>query len=122
MWWSRHRQNPNRKAHSVIYFVNNNPRDGFRLRLGLQQTRAELEEIAISEADVARLKKVVKLHQQPHQQRHNYLHGYLSDAFDGQQHLHNYNSHQRVFQQDFDSQLFISTMNENKDQRMCFDS
>ncbi|KAM0037810.1 putative Rho GTPase activation protein [Helianthus debilis subsp. tardiflorus] len=66
------------------------------------KTRAELEEIAISEADVARLKqKVAELHQQLHQQRH--------------QHLHNYNSHQRVFQQDFDST--IAYINNERKQR-----
>ncbi|KAF5767859.1 putative Rho GTPase activation protein [Helianthus annuus] len=66
------------------------------------KTRAELEEIAISEADVARLKqKVAELHQQLHQQRH--------------QHLHNYNSHQRVFQQDFDST--IAYINHERKQR-----
>ncbi|MFS8007512.1 putative Rho GTPase activation protein [Helianthus anomalus] len=70
------------------------------------KTRAELEEIAISEADVARLKqKVAELHQQLHQQRH---HGYLSDASDGHQ-------HQRIFQQDFDST--IAYINHERKQR-----
>ncbi|KAI7736315.1 hypothetical protein M8C21_020672 [Ambrosia artemisiifolia] len=78
-------------------------------------TRAELEEIAIAEADVARLKqKVAELHQQLHQQRHCH-HGYLSDASNRHQHFHNHNSHQRVFQQDFDPT--IAYINHEQKQR-----
>ncbi|KAD1274138.1 hypothetical protein E3N88_43077 [Mikania micrantha] len=79
------------------------------------KTRAELEEIALAEADVARLKqKVAELHQQLHQQRHRHY-GYLSDASDRHHHLHNHNSHQRVFQQDFDST--IAYINHERKQR-----
>ncbi|GMH11448.1 hypothetical protein Nepgr_013289 [Nepenthes gracilis] len=58
------------------------------------KTRAELEEIALAEADVARLKqKVAELHHQLNQQRqHQY--GSLSDV-----------SERRFLQQDFDSTL-----------------
>lgn len=62
--------------------------------LSQMQTRAELEEIALDKADVARLKqKVAKLHQQLHQQyQHHY--GSLSDASDRYQHVNNHNSQQ----------------------------
>ncbi|KAI3518316.1 hypothetical protein L1887_06909 [Cichorium endivia] len=63
------------------------------------KTRAELEEIALAEADVARLKqKVAELHQQLHQQRQ-----------------HHYNSQQRGFQQGFDSTIAI--INHERKQR-----
>ncbi|KAI3775977.1 hypothetical protein L1987_45737 [Smallanthus sonchifolius] len=79
------------------------------------KTRAELEEIALAEADVARLKqKVAELHQQLHQQRHHHY-GSLSDASDRHQHLYNHNSQQRVFQQDFDST--IAFINHERKQR-----
>ncbi|CAK9327959.1 unnamed protein product [Citrullus colocynthis] len=69
------------------------------------KTRAELEEIALAEADVARLKqKVAELHHQLNQQRqHNY--GSLSDACDRYQHVQNHGSQLRFLQQDFDSTL-----------------
>lgn len=56
------------------------------------KTRAELEEIALAEADVARLKqKVAELHHQLNQQRqHNY--GSLSEACDRYQHVQNHGS------------------------------
>ncbi|KAL9234814.1 hypothetical protein vseg_009640 [Gypsophila vaccaria] len=58
------------------------------------KTRAELEEIALAEADVARLKqKVAELHHQLNQQRQHQF-GSLSDACD-----------RRNLQQDFDSTL-----------------
>ncbi|KNA25116.1 hypothetical protein SOVF_009250 [Spinacia oleracea] len=58
------------------------------------KTRAELEEIALAEADVARLKqKVAELHHQLNQQRQHQF-GSLSDACD-----------RRFLQQDFDSTL-----------------
>ncbi|XP_076922727.1 rho GTPase-activating protein 7-like [Bidens hawaiensis] len=67
--------------------------------------RAELEEIVIAEADVARLKqKVAELHQQLHQQRHCH--------YDYQ---HDYNYQQRVLQQHFDST--ISYINHERKQR-----
>ncbi|GJT65568.1 pleckstrin homology domain-containing protein [Tanacetum coccineum] len=80
------------------------------------KTRAELEEIALAEADVARLKqKVAELHQQLHQQRQHHY-GSLSDASsDRYQHVHNHNSQQRVFQQDFDSK--IAFINHERKQR-----
>ncbi|KAI3795882.1 hypothetical protein L1987_38542 [Smallanthus sonchifolius] len=76
------------------------------------KTRADLEEIVLAEADVARLKqKVAELHQQLHKKRHHYY-GYLSDRH---QHLHDHISHQRVFQQDFDST--IAYINHERKQR-----
>ncbi|KAH9610133.1 hypothetical protein KSS87_004780 [Heliosperma pusillum] len=58
------------------------------------KTRAELEEIALAEADVARLKlKVAELHHQLNQQRQHQF-GSLSDAPD-----------RRIIQQDFDTTL-----------------
>ncbi|XP_010519804.1 PREDICTED: rho GTPase-activating protein 7 isoform X2 [Tarenaya hassleriana] len=59
-------------------------------------TRAELEEIALAEADVARLKqKVAELHHQLSQQRQTHF-GTLSDTRD---------NNRRFLQQDFDSTL-----------------
>nr|XP_043632138.1 rho GTPase-activating protein 7-like [Erigeron canadensis] len=79
------------------------------------KTRAELEEIALAEADVARLKqKVAELHQQLHQQRQHHY-GSLSDASDRYQHSHNHNPQQRIFQQDFDST--IAYINHERKQR-----
>lgn len=58
------------------------------------KTRADLEEIALAEADVARLKqKVAELHHQLNQQRQNHY-GSLSDASDRYQHVHNHNTQQ----------------------------
>lgn len=58
------------------------------------KTRAELEEIALAEADVARLKqKVAELHHQLNQQRQHHY-GSLSDACDHYQHVQNHNSQQ----------------------------
>lgn len=71
------------------------------------KTKAELEEIALAEADVARLKqKVAELHQQLHQQRQDHY-GSLSDASYRFQHIHAHNSPQRGFQQGFDSTVAI---------------
>ncbi|XP_075512182.1 LOW QUALITY PROTEIN: rho GTPase-activating protein 7-like [Primulina tabacum] len=69
--------------------------------------RAELEEIALAEADVARLKqKVAELHHQLNQQRqHQY--GTLSDTSDRYQRATNTSAHQKYFQQDFDSTLAV---------------
>lgn len=53
------------------------------------KTRAELEEIALAEADVARLKqKVAELHHQLNQQRQHHY-GSISDASDRYQHAQN---------------------------------
>ncbi|KAG2671031.1 hypothetical protein I3760_14G114100 [Carya illinoinensis] len=69
------------------------------------KTRAELEEIALAEADVARLKqKVAELHHQLNQQRQHHY-GSLSDACDRYGHVQNHNSQQRFIQQDFDTTL-----------------
>ncbi|CAF2369038.1 hypothetical protein Bca4012_048166 [Brassica carinata] len=69
------------------------------------KTRAELEEIALAEADVARLKqKVAELHQQLNQQRQTNL-GSFSDARDNHHYLQNHNLQKRFLQQDFDSTL-----------------
>ncbi|TXG73410.1 hypothetical protein EZV62_001989 [Acer yangbiense] len=69
------------------------------------KTRAELEEIALAEADVARLKqKVAELHHQLNQQRQHHY-GSLSDACDRYQNVQNHNSQQRFLPQDFDTTL-----------------
>ncbi|ESQ41948.1 hypothetical protein EUTSA_v10012649mg [Eutrema salsugineum] len=69
------------------------------------KTRAELEEIALAEADVARLKqKVAELHHQLNQQRQTNF-GSFSDARDNHQYLQNHNPQKRFLQQDFDSTL-----------------
>ncbi|CAA0813195.1 Rho GTPase-activating protein 7 [Striga hermonthica] len=66
------------------------------------KTRAELEEIALAEADVARLKqKVAELHHQLNQQRQHHY-GPLSDARE-----------RKYFQQDFDTTLAVCN-NERK--------
>ncbi|KAH6814815.1 Rho GTPase activation protein with PH domain-containing protein [Perilla frutescens var. frutescens] len=71
------------------------------------KTRAELEEIALAEADVARLKqKVAELHHQLNQQRQHHY-GSLSDACDRYQHTANQTSQQKYFQQDFDTTLAV---------------
>ncbi|XP_056846296.1 rho GTPase-activating protein 7 isoform X2 [Raphanus sativus] len=68
------------------------------------KTRAELEEIALAEADVARLKqKVAELHHQLNQQRQTNF-GSFSEARDSHQYLQNHNP-QKFLQQDFDSTL-----------------
>ncbi|GER40737.1 Rho GTPase activation protein (RhoGAP) with PHdomain [Striga asiatica] len=73
------------------------------------KTRAELEEIALAEADVARLKqKVAELHHQLNQQRqHHYVP--LPDS------TQNQNSQQKYLQQDFDSTLAVC--NQERKQR-----
>ncbi|TMW93007.1 hypothetical protein EJD97_012297, partial [Solanum chilense] len=69
------------------------------------KTRAELEEIALAEADVARLKqKVAELHHQLNQQRQHHY-GSLSDACERFQNGPNHNSQLKYFQQDFDTTL-----------------
>lgn len=58
------------------------------------QTRAELEEIALAEADVARLKqKVAELHHQLNQQR-QHPYGTLSDTSDRYQRATNTSAQQ----------------------------
>lgn len=58
------------------------------------KTRAELEEIALAEADVARLKqKVAELHLQLNQQR-QHTYGSLSDVCDRYQHVQSLHSQQ----------------------------
>ncbi|KAM0954151.1 putative Rho GTPase activation protein [Dioscorea sansibarensis] len=69
------------------------------------KTRAELEEIALAEADVARLKqKVAELHLQLNQQRQQ-QYGSLSAACDRYQHLQHHLSQPKIVQQDFDMNL-----------------
>ncbi|KAL8527418.1 hypothetical protein ACS0TY_005323 [Phlomoides rotata] len=71
------------------------------------KTRAELEEIALAEADVARLKqKVAELHHQLNQQRQHHY-GSLTDANDRYQHAPTQNLQQKYFQQDFDTTLAV---------------
>ncbi|KAG1371100.1 rho GTPase-activating protein 7-like [Cocos nucifera] len=66
------------------------------------KTRAELEEIALAEADVARLKqKVAELHLQINQQRQN-QYGSLSPAGDRCQLLPTHLAQQKTIQKDFD--------------------
>ncbi|KAL4390569.1 hypothetical protein AHAS_Ahas03G0158200 [Arachis hypogaea] len=73
------------------------------LRAALE-TKAELEEISLAEADVARLKqKVAELHHQLNQQRRHHY-GSLTDVGDRYQHAQNH-PQQRFLQQDFDSTL-----------------
>ncbi|KAE9596304.1 hypothetical protein Lal_00048819 [Lupinus albus] len=68
------------------------------------KTKVELEEIALAEADVARLKqKVAELHQQLNQQRQHHY-GSLTDVGDRYQHAQNH-PQQKFLQQDFDSTL-----------------
>ncbi|KAK7276660.1 hypothetical protein RIF29_17804 [Crotalaria pallida] len=68
------------------------------------KTKAELEEIALAEADVARLKqKVAELHHQLNQQRQHHY-GSLTDVGDRYQHTQNH-PQQKFLQQDFDSTL-----------------
>ncbi|KAL1363288.1 hypothetical protein HN51_011507 [Arachis hypogaea] len=68
------------------------------------KTKAELEEISLAEADVARLKqKVAELHHQLNQQRRHHY-GSLTDVGDRYQHAQNH-PQQRFLQQDFDSTL-----------------
>ncbi|XP_020276734.1 rho GTPase-activating protein 7-like isoform X2 [Asparagus officinalis] len=79
------------------------------------QTRAELEEIALAEADVARLKqKVAELHLQLNQQRHDQC-GSFSDDCSRYQHLSNHLPSQKAVQQDFD--LNLAHCNHEKKQR-----
>ncbi|KAG5238550.1 pleckstrin domain-containing family protein [Salix suchowensis] len=79
------------------------------------KTRAELEEIALAEADVARLKqKVAELHHQLNQQRQHHY-GSLSDASDRFQHVQNHNPQQRFLQPDFDTT--IAFVNHERKQR-----
>ncbi|CAE6097538.1 unnamed protein product [Arabidopsis arenosa] len=79
------------------------------------KTRAELEEIALAEADVARLKqKVAELHHQLNQQRQHHLSS-LPDAQSHHQFLHNHNTQLKSFQQDFDS--ILAFVNHERNQR-----
>ncbi|XP_058181771.1 rho GTPase-activating protein 7-like isoform X2 [Rhododendron vialii] len=67
------------------------------------KTRAELEEIAFAEADVARLKqKVADLHHQLNQQRQLQFSS-PSELCDHYQHVQNHKAQQKYFQQDFDT-------------------
>ncbi|XP_052187747.1 rho GTPase-activating protein 7-like isoform X2 [Diospyros lotus] len=69
------------------------------------KTRAELEEIALAEADVARLKqKIAVLHHQLNQQRLSHY-GSLPDAYDFCKDIQNHNSQPKYFLQDFDTTL-----------------
>ncbi|XP_041994467.1 rho GTPase-activating protein 7-like isoform X1 [Salvia splendens] len=67
------------------------------------KTRAELEEIALAEADVARLKqKVAELHNQLNQQRQHHS-GSLSDACDRYPHTANQTSQKNFIKHGFES-------------------
>ncbi|KAL5720104.1 hypothetical protein ACHQM5_012803 [Ranunculus cassubicifolius] len=79
------------------------------------KTRAELEEIALAEADVARLKqKVTELHGQLNQQRQQHY-GSLSDASNNHQHAQNLHAQLKFLQQDFDMNLAFC--NQDRKQR-----
>ncbi|KAG0478810.1 hypothetical protein HPP92_013529 [Vanilla planifolia] len=73
------------------------------------KTRAELEEIALAEADVARLKKkVAELHLQLNQQSQHHCTS-MSEAGDHYQHLPTHLSQTKMVHQDFDTSLaFLS--------------
>ncbi|XP_010536118.1 PREDICTED: rho GTPase-activating protein 6-like isoform X2 [Tarenaya hassleriana] len=80
------------------------------------KTRTELEEIALAEADVARLKqKVAELHHQLNQQRQNHVSS-LADAHGHHQYQHSHNAQPKFFEQDFDSTL--AYVNHKRNQRM----
>ncbi|KAL5720119.1 hypothetical protein ACHQM5_012816 [Ranunculus cassubicifolius] len=68
------------------------------------KTRAELEEIALAEADVARLKQKVTQH-----------YGSLSDASNNHQHAQNLHAQLKFLQQDFDMNLAFC--NQDRKQR-----
>uniref|UniRef100_A0A7N0UEZ9 Rho-GAP domain-containing protein n=1 Tax=Kalanchoe fedtschenkoi TaxID=63787 RepID=A0A7N0UEZ9_KALFE len=69
------------------------------------KTRAELEEIALAEADVARLKqKVAELHHQLNQQRQHHY-GAFSDLHGQYTHVQNSKPQQKFLPQDFDTTL-----------------
>nr|XP_009386851.1 PREDICTED: rho GTPase-activating protein 7 isoform X2 [Musa acuminata subsp. malaccensis] len=79
------------------------------------KTRTELEEIALAEADVARLKqKVAELHLQLNQQRQN-QYGSIPHACDRYQHLPAPLLQQKIVQQDFD--MSLAFCNHEKKQR-----
>ncbi|KAF9613591.1 hypothetical protein IFM89_009261 [Coptis chinensis] len=82
------------------------------------KTRAELEEITMAEADVARLKqKVTELHLQLNQQRQNHY-GSLSDACDRYQHIQNLHTQRKFHQQDFDTALaFVNSERKQRSER-----
>jgi AcrR family transcriptional regulator len=78
------------------------------------KTRAELEEIALAEADVARLKqKVAELHLQLNQQRQHHY-GSLVDASDRFQHLPSHLSQPSIIQQGFDMNLAFCSHEKSK--------
>uniref|UniRef100_A0A7N0TIN8 Uncharacterized protein n=1 Tax=Kalanchoe fedtschenkoi TaxID=63787 RepID=A0A7N0TIN8_KALFE len=69
------------------------------------KTRAELEEIALAEADVARLKqKVAELHHQLNQQRQHHY-GAFPDVHAHYPHIQNSKPQQKFHPQDFDTTL-----------------
>jgi hypothetical protein len=81
------------------------------------KTRAELEEIALAEADVARLKqKVAELHLQLNQQRqHQY--GSAADADDRHHHLPGHFSQQNFVQQGFDMNLAFCNQEKQRNEQ-----
>lgn len=79
------------------------------------KTRAELEEIALAEADVARLKqKVAELHLQLNQQRQHHY-GSVPETADRYQHLPSHIPQQKIVQRDFD--MSLAFCNHEKKQR-----
>ncbi|KAJ4790749.1 Rho GTPase activation protein (RhoGAP) with PH domain-containing protein [Rhynchospora pubera] len=78
------------------------------------KTRAELEEIALAEADVARLKqKVAELHLQLNQQRQHHY-GSLMEASDRYQQLPTHLSQPSIIQQGFDMNLAFCSHEKSK--------
>ncbi|TVU47004.1 hypothetical protein EJB05_06580 [Eragrostis curvula] len=86
------------------------------------KTRAELEEIALAEADVARLKqKVAELHLQLNQQRqHQY--GSAVDADDRHHRLPGHFSQQNFVQQGFDMNLAFCNQEKQRNEESSVDS
>ncbi|KAL6593815.1 hypothetical protein ACP70R_048716 [Stipagrostis hirtigluma subsp. patula] len=86
------------------------------------KTRAELEEIALAEADVARLKqKVAELHLQLNQQRqHQY--GSVVDANDRHHRLPGHFSQQNFVQQGFDMNLAFCNQEKQRNEEGSMDS
>uniref|UniRef100_A0A0E0KDW5 Rho-GAP domain-containing protein n=1 Tax=Oryza punctata TaxID=4537 RepID=A0A0E0KDW5_ORYPU len=86
------------------------------------KTRAELEEIALAEADVARLKqKVAELHLQLNQQRqHQY--GHMVDANDRYHRIPGHFSQQNFVQPGFDMNLAFCNQEKQRNEESSVDS
>jgi hypothetical protein len=86
------------------------------------KTRAELEEIALAEADVARLKqKVAELHLQLNQQRQHQF-GSTVDANDRHHRLPGHFSQQNFVQQGFDMNLAFCNQEKQRNEESSMES